>query len=1065
MFLLASAGLLSAGPALAKPPIEVGRVVKMDVSPPLRSIPPAMVVPGRSGLLRAVPGEDADAATSDAPPPNALIPSQMAPDPARQASTAPSLASPSMLTNWEGISNGENSFIVSPLVPDAEGDVGLSDYVQWVNLQFKIWSKSGTLLYGPAAGNTLWSGLGGPCESYNWGDPQVVFDRIADRWVFMQFAFPISGLEPALPYYLCFAVSKTSDPTGRYYRYAFHVNASTDHFPDYPKLGVWPDGYYVTTNNFNGHARAGAGVFAFDRSKMLAGDPSASFIEYQESPAYNYLLPASFTGTTLPPSGAPEYFGAIKPPSCGTSCSTMFGFTFWLWRFHADFAVPSNSSFTGPTNLPVTNYNGLCSGSTECIPQPGTTEKLDPAADHLMQRLSYRRFGSRESLVAAQTVDAGGGVAGMRWYEIKVDPPGGTPAVAEQGTYAPDDGIDRWMGSVAQDAGGDIALGYSMSNGSNVHPSVGVTGSESGSGTMGLGETTMVQGGGSQTGTNRWGDYSAMSIDPSDDETFWYTQQYYSATSGRGWQTRIGSFRLVEGPSATLTQINGATATFPYTTGQGVTSIAGGCTPGEGEVSWSVSGAASDSGHAPCPSGTWTAALTAPLSASGSYTLSATQGSASSPGQTLTIDATAPQAPTLTPLPTYVRNGQSLTATNVVDGGGSGVKQVSYLYCPGSSCTPGTPIGSSPTAPGNYAVSWGGQPPDGPYRVMAQTEDNAGNRADSPILSTIVDNTAPSVALDQLNGAPATFPYATNQNVTTIGGSCGTAADDAATVSWSVSGATSASGNAPCSGGAWSAAVSLSAQGNYTLSASQGDEAGNAGASGGKALTIGNLPPVASFSFSPASPRVGQAVRFDGTAARDPDGTIDSYSWRFGDGTSGSGATASHAYTKPGTFTVQLSVADNSGGTGEATRSLVVSAASGRPPVVKLKVPRTSLGVALRRGLLVRIASNQAASAELLLLLPGSRAKNLGLGNGKPWAAIASKKARLAANRSVTLRVVPTRRARSHLRHVQALTVRLAAVVTAPSGRTSLDRRLKLRSGMRSWLLRFLGAVMRDAFR
>ncbi len=1282
-FVLVGAGLLSAGPARAKPPTEVGRVVRMDVSRPLRSIPPAKPVASRSGPVgeegespdTESPDTDSpDAAASeteasdvlapdlfapsvlapsalipDALEPKVLSPDVQAPDSSRQATATPSAAATSSLTGWEGVSSSDNSFPAVP--PDPEGDVGVSDYVQWVNLEFKIWSKNGSVRYGPAAGSTLWSGFGGVCENYNLGDPQVVFDRIADRWVFMQFAFPGSPSAVQPPFYLCFAVSRTSDPTGSYYRYAFRVNASTDYFPDYPKLGVWPDGYYVTTNNVSGHTPVGAAVFAFDRSKMLTGDPNASFIEYQQSYLYHYLLPASFTGSTLPPSGAPEYFGAIDTVCKGIICSPTNS-TFQLWRFHADFATPSNSTFSGPTNLSVAPYNYVLCGGSSCIPQPGTDQKLDPTFGQLLQRLQYRNFGSYESLVGTHTVNVGSNVAGMRWHEIQISPPGGAPSVAEDSTYAPGDGINRWMGSVAMDAGGNIGLGYSMSNGSSEYPSVGFTGSAAGSGTMGLGETTMVAGGGSQTGSSRWGDYSAMSIDPSDDETFWYTQEYYPATSSHGWRTRIGSFRLEQEPSATLTEVNGSAVAFPYWTNPNVITIAGGCTSGEGNVSWSVTGTATENGSVPCASGAWSAALTSQLSAEGSYTLSAAQSTASSPSQTLTIDATAPAAPTLSPLPAHIRNGQSLSATNVSDngggsgvkqvnylycpgssctpstltgssstaggdyavswsgppadgpyrvmaqtednagntadssilstaidntppsvaldkingasatfpydtnqsvtsiggscgaasgdaatvnwsvsgaasdsgnvpcsgqawsatvslsadgaytlsatqddqagnagssgsrsltidatapapptlsplpayirngqslsatnvsdnGGGSGVKQVNYLYCPGSSCTPSTLTGSSSTAGGDYAVSWSGQPADGPYRVMAQTEDNAGNTADSSILSTAIDNTPPSVALDEINGASATFPYDTNQSVTSIGGPCGTASGDAAAVSWSVSGAASDSGNAPCSGQAWSATVSLSADGAYTLSATQDDQAGNAGSSGNRSLTIKDLPPVASFGFSPASPHVGQAVLFNGQSTSDPDGTISSYEWSFGDGASGAGVTASHTYAGTGTFTAHLSVTDDSGSTDTAAQSLTVSALAPTAPGVRLRIPQTLLGAVLKRGLRVRIASNQAARAQLRLVLPAARAKRLRLGNGHRGVVIATRAARLRAGENIALRLVLTRRARRRLWHVRTVMVRLRAVVIAPTGETSLGRRLLLQRSTR----------------
>src|SRR5437588_838355 len=446
--IVALLALSAAAPAAAAPPSEIGRPVKVDVSPPLRSLAPVHPTPGRAWPARRRQG----AAVSLAP---------TAADRAKQVVAGPASTAPTVLTNWDGVSNADNSTTVVP--PDTEGDVGLNDYVQWVNLEFKIWSKTGSVLYGPAAGNTLWSGFGGVCESENQGDPQVVYDRIANRWVFMQFGFATDGAgNPVGPYYLCFAVSQTSGPTGSYHRYAFLVNSANGDFPDYPKLGVWPDGYYVTTNNFNGNTFDGAAVFAFDRSKMLTGDPSASFIEYQLGSHYEGLLPANFTGTNLPPPGSPDYFGAVD-----TSSSSGTESTFQLWRFHANFTTPASSSFTGPTDLTVDPYTFSFCGqvySSNCIQQPGTRQRLDPLSDRLMQRLQYRNFGDHETLIASHTVDVGSDVAGIRWYELRITPAGGTPlsstaSVYQQGTYAPSDGVSRWMGSAGMDGSGDIALG------------------------------------------------------------------------------------------------------------------------------------------------------------------------------------------------------------------------------------------------------------------------------------------------------------------------------------------------------------------------------------------------------------------------------------------------------------------------------------------------------------------------------------------------------------------------------------------------------------------------------
>jgi hypothetical protein len=273
----------------SSPPVEVGHAVKADKSPPLRSVMPL-----------------ASPAAATSPPirhrrnsPQIPAAGPLSADPVQQLQ-APAAAAPAALTSWDGNSNASG---VVP--PDTEGDVGPNDYVQWVNLSFAIWNKSGTLRYGPAAGNTLWKSFGGVCENDNQGDPVVVYDRLADRWVFTQFGF--AGTGSTGPYFMCVAVSQTGDPTGSYYRYAFQINSSSGYFPDYPKLGVWPDGYYLSTNNFNGNSFAGAGFYVFDRAKMLAGDSSASLISFP-SPGSQYegVLPASLSGPTAPPAGSPD---------------------------------------------------------------------------------------------------------------------------------------------------------------------------------------------------------------------------------------------------------------------------------------------------------------------------------------------------------------------------------------------------------------------------------------------------------------------------------------------------------------------------------------------------------------------------------------------------------------------------------------------------------------------------------------------------------------------------------------------------------------------------------------
>ncbi len=269
-------------------------------------------------------------------------------------------------TNFEGISNLDSVY-----PPDPNGDVGPNHYVQMVNVHFAIYSKTGTLLYGPAAANTLWAGFGGTCETSNDGDPIVLYDKIADRWILSQFT-------ATNPYGECIAVSTSPDPTGSYYRYFFQFSTSV--FYDYPKLGIWPDGYYLSANRFTATFQ-GSSAIALDRSAMLTG-AAAAFKQFNTSTAYGALLPSSLDGSTLPPAGSPNYFVEI-----GTT-------SLHLWKFHVNWLTPANSTFTGPTTLPVAAFNELCPTTQSCIPQPGTGVGLDGLGDRLMQRLAYRNLGA-----------------------------------------------------------------------------------------------------------------------------------------------------------------------------------------------------------------------------------------------------------------------------------------------------------------------------------------------------------------------------------------------------------------------------------------------------------------------------------------------------------------------------------------------------------------------------------------------------------------------------------------------------------------------------------------------
>lgn len=471
------------------------------------------------------------------------------------------LSIPSTLANFEGLSNQDNfnvlGFRVNP--PDPMGDVGPNHYVTLINLALAVYDKQGNKLLGPAQIGSLWAGFGIPDCTDPSGDPVVLYDQIADRWILSQFT--TSGLtDPTRPFYNCVAVSVTGDPTGAYYRYAFET-ANFQYFPDYPKYGMWTDSYVITTREFGPTIEYGIGVYALEKNKMVNGLPAraVSFFLNGNDPAIlplvgDGLLPADIDGKDKPKNDA-----AIT--LVGTQDDGFpYGATFDalnIFDLKVQWRSTPIASLALAAQLPVAAFDSIfpCAPtSRDCLPQPGI---VNPAQflDILSYRqrptwrLAYRNFKSYEALVTNQTVEALPGVAGVRWYEIRRT--GGQYSVYQQGTYAPGDGVHRWMASAAMDRQGNIAMGYSVVNGTNVFPGIRYTGRLSGDalGQMTLGEGTIINGSGVQTSTNsRWGDYSSMNIDPVDDCTFWYINEYYTAAGQAsalaGWQTRIGSFRL-----------------------------------------------------------------------------------------------------------------------------------------------------------------------------------------------------------------------------------------------------------------------------------------------------------------------------------------------------------------------------------------------------------------------------------------------------------------------------------------------------------------------------------------
>src|SRR5216684_4109405 len=482
-------------------------------------------------------GASSNGGRSDSQSPTARATGTMITNPNSDPVAAP-LAGPltdvTLLSNFDGQSaqDNRNLFGFAFVPPDTNGAVGATQFVQMVNVTVAVYDKStGALQLGPAAIHTLWTGFGGLCEFgggtptfADGGDPVVLYDHLAGRWLVSQLQYNTSFTQTAE----CIAVSTNSDATGSYNRYEFDFGSN---FPDYPKFGIWPDAYYNSINVFPPHSFAGAEACAFDRNAMLAGAP-ASAVCFQNPPSVASLLPSDLDGSVLPPAGQPNFFVDIADSS-----------DLNIFQFHVDFANPANSTFTGPVLIPVAPFTEICARAITlaCIPEPPPGEKVDGLGDRLMFRLAYRNLGDHESLVVNHTIK-GGALAGVRWYEIRS--PGSSPSVFQQGTVV-DPNTDFWLGSIAMDKAGNIALGFSASS-HDLNPSVFLVGRAPSDplGTM-AGPTVLVNGGGVQEQSfKRWGDYSSMAIDPSDDCTFWYTQEYYKTSGSFTWSTRIIAFKF-----------------------------------------------------------------------------------------------------------------------------------------------------------------------------------------------------------------------------------------------------------------------------------------------------------------------------------------------------------------------------------------------------------------------------------------------------------------------------------------------------------------------------------------
>lgn len=550
--------------------------IAFDVSRPVREIAPP------AALRQAAP-EPADYEPYEVRPDLGLAASNTSfvGDNAVQgsATTQPALAKPTIgapLLTFEGLSNADNAsvfgFRVNP--PDTVGDVGPNHYVEMVNLVFAVYDKQGNLKSGPTAIGDLWAGFAiDDCTDPS-GDPVVLYDQLRDRWILSQFTTRFSAVPENDVFYNCVAISTTGDPTGTYYRYAFTTG---NFFPDYPKYGVWRDSYLITTREFGPTIEYGIGVYALELNKMIVGDPNARVVRFfldGNDPTIlplvgDGLLPADIDGKEKPESESPAPLVGTQDDGAG------YGGTFDalnIWDLTVKWRKTPSGSLVLKAQLPVAKFDSIfpCGvvavppppnpippnyfpNSRDCLAQPGAAgnQYIDILSyrQRPSWRLAYRNFDDHEALVTNQSVEARNGVAGVRWYEIRRTR--GNYSLYQQGTYAPNDGVQRWMGSVAMDRQGNMALGFSVVNGESVFPGIRYTGRLSGDskGKLNLGEAVIVDGSGIQRTLNsRWGDYTSMNVDPSDDCTFWYANEYYTLagqiSSTAGWQTRIASFQL-----------------------------------------------------------------------------------------------------------------------------------------------------------------------------------------------------------------------------------------------------------------------------------------------------------------------------------------------------------------------------------------------------------------------------------------------------------------------------------------------------------------------------------------
>jgi len=438
--------------------------------------------------------------------------------------------------DFMGSTNGKKEPIVniegqgSPYSPpDCNGVAGPNHFMQTINCVYSIYTKTGTLVAGPTNINQIFGSV--PGANNNDGDPIILYDEDADRWVVTEFS--ISGS----PNYILFAVSATDDPTGVWHQYSFQVAS----MPDYPKFSVWRDGYYMGDNNSSGND-----IYVFERAQMLNGGTAQSVgfnNPWRPTSSDGFMcVPPIDNDGALAPAGSPGMYIAFNDDGSGGGTDQL-----WIYELTVDWTNPTASTFTRTQQIDVLPFSSFFDNNWNNIEQKGTSQRLDGIPQVIMNVPQYRNFGSYQTIVCCHTVNTNGvRLAGIRWYELRKT--GSTWSLRQQGTYAPDI-HSRWMGSIMLNGSNELALGYSISS-TSMYPSIRYCGQSaaayaSANGIMDIAEDSIFMATNSQTGVNRWGDYSQMSVDPADDKTFWFTDQY-----GGNRKTRIASFKFNIPPTA-----------------------------------------------------------------------------------------------------------------------------------------------------------------------------------------------------------------------------------------------------------------------------------------------------------------------------------------------------------------------------------------------------------------------------------------------------------------------------------------------------------------------------------